>query len=483
MIQASISHSWERIEDLPANWESIARPDIDKILSIWRQERASLRDPSRVSSLNDRLATRWAIETGIIERLYTMDRGITESLVEQGLEAIERFSTDGRITRNVGKLIEDQRTGLEFVFSYIKDERALSLAYIKELHQLLLRNQETTEAVTSTGERIEVNLLKGAWKQWPNNPLTPDGSIHEYCPVDFVPDEMEMLLRLHEEHRIAGVRPEVEAAWLHHRFTQIHPFQDGNGRVARALATMVFLKEGFVPLVVRNDDHRDLYLDALATADRGDLGPLISLFANIETSDLNGALTYVREIRGEGISTLAKAAANTLKRRNVEDDGQLLALTEKLLDITFCRFREVEYELQQAFQEAGVALDVHVNKNDELAEGWWQNQIITAARKYQYYADLSRFRRWCQLRLVAPSASMPKWHIVVSFHHKESRANLMAATAFLSSADTGFEDQRVILLGSENEFTFSTVRDPEIEFRTWLEAAITRLLEDWQSRL
>ena len=44
-------------------------------------------------------------------------------------------------------------------------------------------------------------------------------------------------------------RPEVEAAWLHHRFGQIHPFQDGNGRVARALATMIFLRAGFVPLV------------------------------------------------------------------------------------------------------------------------------------------------------------------------------------------------------------------------------------------
>ena len=33
---------------------------------------------------------------------------------------------------------------------------------------------------------------------------------------------------------------EIEATWLHHRFTQIHPFQDGNGRVARALASLVF---------------------------------------------------------------------------------------------------------------------------------------------------------------------------------------------------------------------------------------------------
>ena len=48
--------------------------------------------------------------------------------------------------------------------------------------------------------------------------------------------------------------PLLVAAWLHHRFTQIHPFQDGNGRVARVLTTMVMLKAGLLPLVVDGDN-------------------------------------------------------------------------------------------------------------------------------------------------------------------------------------------------------------------------------------
>ena len=44
----------------------------------------------------------------------------------------------------------------------------------------------------------------------------------------------------------------MEAAWLHHRFVQIHPFQDGNGRIARALSTLIFVKAGWFPLVVRD---------------------------------------------------------------------------------------------------------------------------------------------------------------------------------------------------------------------------------------
>ena len=50
---------------------------------------------------------------------------------------------------------------------------------------------------------------------------------------------------MYTEHQGCGVPLEVEAAWLHHRFTQIHPFEDGNGRVARALASLVFIPDGF----------------------------------------------------------------------------------------------------------------------------------------------------------------------------------------------------------------------------------------------
>jgi len=53
---------------------------------------------------------------------------------------------------------------------------------------------------------------------------------------------MQCLIEWYREHE-NRLSVEVRAAWLqHHRFTWIHPFQDGNGRVARALASLVFLK-------------------------------------------------------------------------------------------------------------------------------------------------------------------------------------------------------------------------------------------------
>ena len=483
-VSENVRHSWEPIEDLPDDWPAFARPDLDDSLRLWSRERATLRDPSRVGQLEERMKTLWAIETGVIERLYTIDRGTTETLVNLGLDAIEQFSTTGRLSTQAGKLIEDQRIALDFVFSYLRSEREITSSYIKQMHQLLLRNQGSTDAIDTLGNRVRVPLIRGDWKKLSNNPQTPDGLLHEYCPPDFVQDEMDRLLSLHQEHVRAGVRPEVEAAWLHHRFTQIHPFQDGNGRVARALATMVFVKAGFLPLVIRDVEHRESYLHALELADRGDLAPLVTLFANIQTQDLDDAITFVREMRGEGIRELAASAAEAAKRRIEQDQEQVRGLTERFKDLARWRLQEIATELEQAFTEAGVALRAAVFESGADNEWWWGSQIVSAAKEYRYFADLSMYRRWVQLRLSVDVGSVPRWNIVVSFHRKESRAGLMAAVVFLTPPSETFDEPRAIVLGADHELTYSATSTlGDDEFRAWLESAMRTVLQVWQSRL
>jgi Fic family protein len=96
--------------------------------------------------------------------------------------------------------------------------------------------------VDQLGRAFEKQLEKGQYKTEPNSPTRPDSLVHEYCPPEQVASEMDRLVAMHSEHDERGVPVEVEAAWFHHRFTQIHPFADGNGRVARAIASLVFIK-------------------------------------------------------------------------------------------------------------------------------------------------------------------------------------------------------------------------------------------------
>ena len=288
-----IAHRWQPITDLPADWPSLCRPDLHRVHEQWTAARDRMADPEPVRQMQERLMTVWAIETGIIERLYSVDRGVTIALAEVGLDAMEQFSADGRVTPEARLLIEDQRAALEMVMDLVGGRRALTASYIRELHQGLTEHQDTRDAIDAQGRRFAAPLLKGEWKRLPNNPIRPDGRVHEYCPPEFVQDEIDRLLAWHAEHVVEGVCAEVEAAWLHHRFAQIHPFEDGNGRVARALTTAVFLRADYLVLVIRDEEHRDPYLDALEAADDGDLGPLVDLFADIEAADLEDALTIL----------------------------------------------------------------------------------------------------------------------------------------------------------------------------------------------
>ena len=216
-------------------------------------------------------------------------------LIERGLNAAlipHRAATDAEHTV---AMIGDQKDAIDSVFGFVKQERELSTSYIKELHSLFTRHQPYTEGRDQFGQKVRVTIQAGEYKKLPNNPTRPDGRIHEYCPPEHVASEMDQLVQLHWRHLQENVPPEVEAAWLHHRFVQIHPFTDGNGRVARALATLVFIKSGWLPLVVR-DEKRSEYITALEYADDGNLKPLVGFFSSLLRQEFVNALGIAREV-------------------------------------------------------------------------------------------------------------------------------------------------------------------------------------------
>lgn len=68
------------------------------------------------------------------------------------------------------------------------------------------------------------------------------------------------------------------AAVAHYNLLRIHPFPDGNGRVARLFANLVVLRKGYNLMVIDVAD-RDEYTQSLAVADDEDLAPLVAFTA------------------------------------------------------------------------------------------------------------------------------------------------------------------------------------------------------------
>jgi fido (protein-threonine AMPylation protein) len=308
MPDSASGYKWKEISDLPADIDSLRDRELGALFQAWLAEKERF-DESQVKDFSDRLAREWAIETGIIEDVYTLDSGITQTLIERGIDSsfIPHDGTNGD-PELVARIIQAHAEVLDGLFDFVTGQRDLTVGYVKELHAALLRHVSKVVVFDQFGNAFETQLEKGQYKRLPNNPKRPDGAIHEYCPPEYVASEMDRLIQLHQQHEELSVAAHIEAAWLHHAFTQIHPFQDGNGRVARALASLVFIKHGFFPLVVNRDD-RTRYIDALEAADVGSLEKLTGLFSRIQKRSLTKAIGHAADVRPA--ATLEEALAVT----------------------------------------------------------------------------------------------------------------------------------------------------------------------------
>ncbi|MGA3041149.1 MAG: Fic family protein, partial [Bryobacteraceae bacterium] len=292
-----VGYKWRPIKDLGDDPKSLTDGELDSLKRVWANQKAEMVELGTLDEFEKRLRREWSIETGIIEGVYTLDRGVTQTLIEKGIEAaLIPHNATNRDPELVGRIIQDHYDALQGMFDLVGGQRQLSTGYVKELHAALLRNQETYTVVDQFAQAFEKRLEKGKYKDAPNNPSRQDGSTHEYCPPEHVASEMDQLLRLHGKHELCGVPVEVEAAWLHHRFAQVHPFADGNGRVARAIASLLFIKAGWFPIVVRRDD-RSRYIEALERADAADLRPLIALFVEAQRNALIQASEVAYDVR------------------------------------------------------------------------------------------------------------------------------------------------------------------------------------------
>ena len=293
MDEKPIGAVWRPVRDLAPEHRGLTHAGAREAAARWLQARKALEDPALDRSSMDvwlREQNRaFAIETGQIEGLYLLRTGVTETLIAEGFENVRGAHS----VRNIGDdtlkgLLTDQEAALDMMFDHVKDERPLTSSTIKEWHALLTRHQPTAAGVDPFGNRTEIPLVKGQWKISPNNPHRNDGHVHEYCPPEQVSSEMDRFLQFHEGHAELDLAPETEAAWLHHEFVRIHPFQDGNGRVSRLLMAYAYAKAGeFLPVVPA--ERKSEYIAALDLADEGDFPALVSYFGDLAAPRSNAA--------------------------------------------------------------------------------------------------------------------------------------------------------------------------------------------------
>ena len=443
-----IAHKWQPISPLAED----CGHDFSEIDSLQRQwidyRRAREADqPDTYSAFLERLTRSWAIETGIIEGLYTLDRGITETLVMRGISAdlIDQSSTN-KDPQELARILRDHENAVNYVYRNIRDGRPLSSFAVKEMHILITRNQPTFWAVDQFGRFFDARLEHGEFKKQPNNPTRPDGEIHEYCPWEQVASELDNLITWYNQYiqNTQRYHPLLTAAWLHHRFTQIHPFQDGNGRVVRTLLTWHLVREGYLPSVVKRDDRTD-YIGDLEKADANDLLPFVDLLVRLQKRTILEALGEPEFTEQVGIvdrvsiglvDQVLDHIVEQISRKDADRAEQLRsvnAIARSLSEASAELLNERAYQVTTRLYQTGRAMSSHVLQGGPgEREHWYRQQVVQTANNSGHWANLNESRFFIRLTVTPEQASLhPRLVFVISLHHTGRQlSGIMATTAF-----------------------------------------------------
>lgn len=132
-----VFHNWKPIEPIDSGSQAYDFGEIDSLQRQWLhiKEEVENSTPEAYSAFTERLTRRWAIETGIIEGIYDLDRDVTETLVREGISAdyIERGSTDKEPAELV-RILNDHQESIESVNYWIEQSRPLTKTFILSLH-------------------------------------------------------------------------------------------------------------------------------------------------------------------------------------------------------------------------------------------------------------------------------------------------------------------------------------------------------------
>jgi Fic family protein len=182
----------------------------------------------------------------------TLTLGETAFVLEEGL------TISGKPLKDHEEVVGHARA-IDLVYDFIRKKSDLTEKDLFDLHKAV-----QTERI------IDVYKPVGAWKVEPNSTVIVSGDdqiIFEYASPKDVPELMQSWLALFQNTCKEKTLNREEAltayVFLHISFVRIHPFWDGNGRIARLIANIPVIKAGYPPIIIPKE-RRQEYIEALS---------------------------------------------------------------------------------------------------------------------------------------------------------------------------------------------------------------------------
>lgn len=186
-----------------------------------------------------------------------------------------------------------------------------ALEYLSDLIELGKR-QTISEVLI---RQLHTLVMQETDKEWAgkyrNANVIISGSDHTPPEAFEVSKKMANLIGWIKENS-TKLHPVELTAILHHKIVFIHPFFDGNGRVARIMMNLFLMQKGYpLAIILKND--RKKYYQVLDQADKGDYIPLVRFVAQTVERSLNIYLEVLtpKNRKKEKFMPLARIAKKT----------------------------------------------------------------------------------------------------------------------------------------------------------------------------
>lgn len=219
----------------------------------------------------------------------TLTYGQTELLLMFGKVVGEAEMKDlaEMTASNVGLKMMTQEAGLK--------KMPLTQHFIRTLHKTLLREDYQVYRNLPGGVTTSYTIHAGQYKTRPNSVVTRYGDRFEYASPEETPALMTDLVDWYnaaEQEKILS--PSELAALFHYRYIRIHPFEDGNGRIARLIVNYILARHDYPMIVVRSRKKNE-YLEALHKTDLV-VGPVPSDGAHASIKRIYHFLSYFQKL-------------------------------------------------------------------------------------------------------------------------------------------------------------------------------------------
>ena len=234
------------------------------------------------------------------------------------------------------------QVSVEMVKEMVQDKTMpLTQNFIRQLHKVLLRVDYTVYRDLPGGGTTSYTVHAGQYKTRPNSVITRYGDRFEYASPEETPLLMTDLVDWYNaaEHE-EKLSPVELAALFHYRYIRIHPFEDGNGRIARLMVNYILARHGWPMIVIRNRKKTE-YLEALHRSDQK-VGTIPSEGAKASIGKITSFLAFFRKTVCEEL----QCDLGIVKNSDVDTwwyDGQRIVFRSEKGDRLFNLMRDKPY--------------------------------------------------------------------------------------------------------------------------------------------